>query len=81
LFYFFQVTFSCICVLQEFLINQKRPKTTRVTQVIQGYESHAFKSKFESWPVGNAAGSPGAEEGRGKVAGMSFSYEIMKIPL
>ena len=42
--------------------------------MIQGYESHAFKSKFESWPVGNAAGSPGAEEGRGKVAGMSFNY-------
>jgi len=67
--------------LQEFLINQKRPKTTRVTQVIQGYESHAFKSKFESWPVGNAAGSPGAEEGRGKVAGMSFNYEDIESSL
>jgi hypothetical protein len=49
--------------------------------VIQGYESHAFKSKFESWPVGNATGSPGAEEGRGKVAGMSFSYEDIESSL
>jgi len=49
--------------------------------VIQGYESHAFKSKFESWPVGNAAGSPGAEEGRGKVAGMSFNYEDIESSL
>lgn len=49
--------------------------------MIQGYESHAFKSKFESWPVGNSAGSPGAEEGRGKVAGMSFSYDIIKFLL
>ncbi|OEL31017.1 Villin-2, partial [Dichanthelium oligosanthes] len=61
---------SATKAVEEFLINQKRPKTTRVTQVIQGYESHAFKSKFESWPVGNAAGSPGAEEGRGKVAAL-----------
>ncbi|AQK98151.1 Villin-2 [Zea mays] len=61
---------SATKAVEEFLINQKRPKTTRVTQVIQGYESHAFKSKFESWPVGNATGSPGAEEGRGKVAAL-----------
>ncbi|KAF7033279.1 hypothetical protein CFC21_044390 [Triticum aestivum] len=43
--------------VEEFIINQKRPKTTRVTQVIQGYESHAFKSKFESWPAGTATGN------------------------
>ncbi|XP_039849026.1 villin-2-like [Panicum virgatum] len=61
---------SATKAVEEFLINQKRPKTTRVTQVIQGYESHAFKSKFESWPMGNAAGSPGVEEGRGKVAAL-----------
>ncbi|GJN16727.1 hypothetical protein PR202_gb03747 [Eleusine coracana subsp. coracana] len=61
---------SATKAVEEFIISQKRPKTTRVTQVIQGYESHAFKSKFESWPVGNAAGSPGAEEGRGKVAAL-----------
>ncbi|PWZ31464.1 Villin-2 [Zea mays] len=61
---------SATKAVDEFLINQKRPKTTRVTQVIQGYESHAFKSKFESWPVGNAAGNPGTEEGRGKVAAL-----------
>jgi hypothetical protein len=42
--------------------------------VIQGYESHAFKSKFESWPAGNVAASTGAEDGRGKVAGSLFNY-------
>lgn len=39
--------------------------------MIQGYENHTFKSKFESWPV-NSAGSAGAEEGRGKVAGCVY---------
>jgi len=56
--------------VEEFIINQKRPKTARVTQVIQGYESHAFKSKFESWPAGTATGNSGAEDGRGKVAAL-----------
>jgi hypothetical protein len=55
--------------LQEFIVKQSRPKTTRVTQVIQGYETHTFKSKFESWPV-SATGNTSAEEGRGKVAGI-----------
>ena len=44
--------------------------------MIQGYESHAFKSKFESWPAGNVSGSSGAEDGRGKVAGTLFSYNL-----
>ncbi|XP_044978457.1 villin-2-like isoform X1 [Hordeum vulgare subsp. vulgare] len=56
--------------IEEFIINQKRPKTTRVTQVIQGYESHSFKSKFESWPAGTTTGNSGAEDGRGKVAAL-----------
>ncbi|KAI5002045.1 hypothetical protein ZWY2020_026695 [Hordeum vulgare] len=56
--------------VEEFIINQKRPKTTRVTQVIQGYESHSFKSKFESWPAGTTTGNSGAEDGRGKVAAL-----------
>lgn len=52
---------------QEFLASENRPKATRVTRVIQGYESHSFKCNFDSWPSGSAA--PGNEEGRGKVAG------------
>ena len=52
---------------QEFVSSQNRPKSTRITRLIQGYESHAFKSNFDSWPSGSAAA--GAEEGRGKVAG------------
>ncbi|KAJ0262483.1 Villin-2 [Hirschfeldia incana] len=53
---------------EEFLASENRPKATRVTRVIQGYESHSFKSNFDSWPAGSAA--PGNEEGRGKVAAM-----------
>uniref|UniRef100_A0A0A9CHT3 HP domain-containing protein n=1 Tax=Arundo donax TaxID=35708 RepID=A0A0A9CHT3_ARUDO len=56
--------------VEKFVIKQNRPKTTRITQVIQGYENHTFKSKFESWPVSNAAGNAGTEEGRGKVAAL-----------
>ncbi|KAF2307946.1 hypothetical protein GH714_033635 [Hevea brasiliensis] len=53
---------------EEFVVSQNRPKATRITRVIQGYETHSFKSNFDSWPAGSAA--PGAEEGRGKVAAL-----------
>ncbi|KAL5209085.1 hypothetical protein ABZP36_004708 [Zizania latifolia] len=56
--------------VEEFIATQNRPKTTRVTRVIQGYENHTFKSKFESWPVNSAAGNVNVEEGRGKVAAL-----------
>ncbi|KAJ3683840.1 hypothetical protein LUZ60_014067 [Juncus effusus] len=55
---------------EEFIISEKRPKSTRVTQVIQGYETHSFKSNFESWPVGSVTNTSGSEEGRGKVAAL-----------
>ncbi|URE28303.1 Villin headpiece domain [Musa troglodytarum] len=55
---------------EDFIISQKRPKTTHVTQVIQGYETHAFKSNFESWPASTVTGNSGGEEGRGKVAAL-----------
>jgi hypothetical protein len=42
--------------------------------VIQGYENHTFKSKFESWPVSNAAGNASVDEGRGKVAGSIYMF-------
>uniref|UniRef100_A0A1J3I126 Villin-3 n=1 Tax=Noccaea caerulescens TaxID=107243 RepID=A0A1J3I126_NOCCA len=45
-----------------------RPKATRITRVIQGYEPHSFKSNFDSWPSGSA--TPANEEGRGKVAAL-----------
>ncbi|URE45113.1 Villin headpiece domain [Musa troglodytarum] len=57
-------------VAEDFIISQNRPKTTRITQVIQGYETHSYKSNFESWPVGTATGTSGGEEGRGKVAAL-----------
>ncbi|KAF8395818.1 hypothetical protein HHK36_019772 [Tetracentron sinense] len=53
---------------EEFISSQNRPKSTRITRVIQGYETHSFKSNFESWPSGS--GTSGADEGRGKVAAL-----------
>ncbi|KAG4393645.1 hypothetical protein AAZX31_03G119500 [Glycine max] len=53
---------------EEFLTSQKRPKSTRITRIIQGYETHSFKSNFDSWPSGSA--TTGADEGRGKVAAL-----------
>ncbi|KAK4272520.1 hypothetical protein QN277_021066 [Acacia crassicarpa] len=53
---------------EEFVASQNRPKSTRITRIIQGYETHAFKSNFDTWPSGSA--TPGAEEGRGKVAAL-----------
>ncbi|KAM0951019.1 putative villin headpiece, villin/Gelsolin, ADF-H/Gelsolin-like domain superfamily [Dioscorea sansibarensis] len=55
---------------EEFIISQNRPKTTRITQVIQGFETHSFKSNFESWPAGTGSGTSSGEEGRGKVAAL-----------
>lgn len=53
---------------EEFFASQNRPKSTRITRIIQGYETHSFKSNFDSWPSGSA--TSGAEEGRGKVAAL-----------
>ncbi|KAK9289591.1 hypothetical protein L1049_007747 [Liquidambar formosana] len=53
---------------EEFVTSQNRPKATRITRVIQGYETRSFKSNFDSWPSGSA--TSGAEEGRGKVAAL-----------
>ncbi|XVE75601.1 hypothetical protein DITRI_Ditri12bG0106500 [Diplodiscus trichospermus] len=55
-------------VAEDFVAGQNRPRTTRITRVIQGYETNSFKSNFDSWPAGSTA--PGAEEGRGKVAAL-----------
>lgn len=57
-------------IFQEFTINQSRPKMTRITQVIQGFETHSFKSNFESGPASTVTAS--GEEGRGKVAGTNL---------
>ncbi|XP_010922147.1 villin-2 [Elaeis guineensis] len=55
---------------EEFIMNQNRPKATRITQVIQGFETHSFKSNFESWPVGTGTATSVGEDGRGKVAAL-----------
>ena len=69
--------------LQEFITSNNRPKATRVTRVIQGYEPHSFKSNFDSWPSSIA---PSAEnrgkvaENRGKVSGnMNGQFELFFI--
>lgn len=49
--------------------------------MIQGYENHTFKSKFESWPVSNTTGNANTEEGRGKVTGTIPTYWNLKIDL
>ncbi|XP_062168173.1 villin-3 isoform X2 [Alnus glutinosa] len=59
---------TAIQMAEEFVASQNRPKSTRITRVIQGYETHSFKSNFDSWPLGSA--TPGNEEGRGKVAAL-----------
>ncbi|CAN4089904.1 unnamed protein product [Withania somnifera] len=58
---------AAIQTAEEYLVSQNRPKATRVTRIIQGYETHSFKSNFDSWPSGSA---PAPEEGRGKVAAL-----------
>ncbi|XP_047959712.1 villin-3 isoform X1 [Salvia hispanica] len=59
---------AAIQVAEDFVASQNRPKSTHITRLIQGYETHSFKSNFDSWPSGSAA--PVAEEGRGKVAAL-----------
>ncbi|KAL5995249.1 Caps the barbed end of actin filaments and is able to sever them in a calcium-dependent manner [Asimina triloba] len=51
-----------------FVASENRSKFTRITRVIQGHETRAFKSNFESWPMGSASGAE--DGGRGKVAAM-----------
>ncbi|KAJ6850862.1 villin-2 [Iris pallida] len=55
---------------EDFITSENRPRMTRITQVIQGFETQSFKSNFESWPVGTGTGTSGGEEGRGKVAAL-----------
>ncbi|GFP92221.1 villin-3 [Phtheirospermum japonicum] len=59
---------TAIRAAEDFLASQNRPKATHITRVIQGYETHSFKSNFDSWPSGSAPSV--AEEGRGKVAAL-----------
>ncbi|XP_047967411.1 villin-3-like [Salvia hispanica] len=51
-----------------FVTSQSRPKSTQIIRLIQGHENHAFKSKFDSWPV--ASSTTVVEEGKGKVAAL-----------
>ncbi|CAI9287774.1 unnamed protein product [Lactuca saligna] len=51
---------------EEYITAHGRPKSTLVTRLIQGYETVAFKTNFESWP---SAAAPQAEN-RGKVTAL-----------
>ncbi|ONK78389.1 uncharacterized protein A4U43_C02F18270 [Asparagus officinalis] len=55
---------------EDLIANENRPKTTRITRVIQGFETHSFKSNFESWPASSGTATNGGDEGRGKVAAL-----------
>ncbi|KAI3472199.1 hypothetical protein Pfo_029687 [Paulownia fortunei] len=59
---------AAIQAAEDFVASQNRPKSTHITRLIQGYETHSFKSNFDSWPSGSAPSV--AEEGRGKVAAL-----------
>ncbi|KAG7566033.1 Villin/Gelsolin [Arabidopsis suecica] len=59
---------TAIQAAEDFVASENRPKATRITRVIQGYEPHSFKSNFDSWPSGSP--TPANEEGRGKVAAL-----------
>ncbi|KAL3625542.1 Villin-3 [Castilleja foliolosa] len=59
---------AAIQAAEDFVYSQNRPKSTHITRLIQGHETHAFKSNFDSWPLGSA--STVVEEGRGKVAAL-----------
>jgi len=36
-------------IAEDFIVKQSRPKSTRVMRVVQGHETHSFKSNFVSW--------------------------------
>ncbi|KAL7097893.1 hypothetical protein ACP275_10G172100 [Erythranthe tilingii] len=59
---------AAIQAAEDFVTSQNRPKSTHITRLIQGYETHSFKANFDSWPSGSAPSV--AEEGRGKVAAL-----------
>ncbi|XP_073132087.1 villin-3-like [Henckelia pumila] len=59
---------AAIQAAEDFLASQNRPKATHIYRLIQGHETLAFKSNFDSWPLGSAPSV--AEEGRGKVAAL-----------
>jgi hypothetical protein len=59
---------ASIQAAEEFVGSQNRPKSTRVTRLIQGYETHSFKSNFDSWPSGSTTFAP--EDSKGKVAAL-----------
>ncbi|KAJ0818309.1 putative villin/Gelsolin, ADF-H/Gelsolin-like domain superfamily [Helianthus annuus] len=60
------------------------PKATLITRLIQGYETHAFRSNFDSWPSSTA---PSAEnrgkvaEDRGKVSGVFLFVMVLLVSL
>ncbi|EPS70251.1 hypothetical protein M569_04508 [Genlisea aurea] len=60
---------SAIKTVEDFIASQNKPRSTLVTHLIEGFETHSFKSKFNSWPS-TSAHSADAEGGRGKVAAL-----------
>ncbi|KAA3466676.1 villin-2-like [Gossypium australe] len=59
---------------EDFVASHNRPKATRITRLIQGYETSSFKSNFDSWPAASA--TPGGDDGRGKVAALLKQQKV-----
>ncbi|KAJ0575270.1 putative villin headpiece, villin/Gelsolin, ADF-H/Gelsolin-like domain superfamily [Helianthus annuus] len=65
---------------EEFITSQNRPKSTRVTRLIQGYETHSFKSNFDSWPSGSAPSAPRRQQGVGLKGLAKASTAVEEVP-
>ncbi|KAE8684878.1 Villin-3 [Hibiscus syriacus] len=61
-------------VAEGFVASHNRPKATRITRLIQGYETNSFKSHFESWPAPSTA--PSGEDGKGKVSALLKQQKV-----
>ncbi|KAG4162540.1 hypothetical protein ERO13_D01G120500v2 [Gossypium hirsutum] len=59
---------------EDFVASHNRPRATRITRLIQGYETSSFKSNFDSWPAASA--TPGGDDGRGKVAALLKQQKV-----
>lgn len=64
--------------VQELLATADRPKA-RIIRLIEGFETITFRSKFDSWhqPKNVAV----TEEGRGKVAGLQYIWQICSLSI
>ncbi|KAG0607331.1 hypothetical protein M758_8G020200 [Ceratodon purpureus] len=61
---------SAVSTVEGLITDQKRPKHTQITRIIEGFETLEFRSYFDKWSFNGQ--HPVSEEGRGKVAGTAL---------